>query len=350
MEIGIIAAHNIRYSPYIFYYTNILDNLKIKYELIYPDKSKLNEEFPQTKNPVEWNNRLPSILNYYFYSSKVKKIIKEKRYDGLIVLTTINVAYLSTYLKKNYNNKYIVDIRDYTHEDKKSFYFLEKIGITHAALRVISSKKFEKFLPINKYFTCHNLSMTNLEKKFKWKKPDKEIIIGHVGSISYKEPCKKLINLIKNDERFEFHIYGNESDEKEIEKLVTSINCDRIKYFGPYTPDDKGKIINSVDILFNTYGNGIPLLDYAVSNKMYDAMYYKKLILTSPNTYMEELGGKIAYSIDYENDRSLDRLYNWIKVLDSNEIQEYQDRMMEKFINENRNTENKVIETIDNWR
>lgn len=349
MKIGIIAAHHIRFSPYIFYYTKILEELGFDYELIIPNKMGIIDEFSHKVHLLPWNPQYSSLINYFLYANKVVKVIDYEKYDALIILTTVNASYLAPYLSKKYKKKYIVDIRDYTHENNRFYFFLESMGIRNAKLNVISSSKFTEFLPVSQYVVCHNINFEIKDLELLWKKPGDRIIIGHVGSISYKEQCKKLINLVKEDDRFEFHIYGKESKEKEIENIVSGLKCDRIRYFGAYLPADKEKIIPTLDILFNTYGNKNPLLDYALSNKLYDAMYYKKLLLTSPCTYMEEVGGKIAYSLDYDTESELDLLYEWVRKLRKEVVENYQNTMLQRFIQDNITTESKIKNILIEW-
>ena len=350
MKIGIISASNIRYSPYIFYYTKILDSCSIDYELIFANQEQVEDEFKKESLCVNWNSKRPRSIEYGVYAKKVIKIIKNKKYDGLIVLTSIMATYLSIFLKNNYKNRYIVDIRDYTHENIKPYFILEKIGVNNSALNIISSPKFKTFLPSGNYRVCHNMNFDVIDYNKKWKKPDKtRIKIGYIGAVIYKSQCKSLINLVLEDERFELHIYGFEPGDDSVKQMVHDIDYNRITYHGPYVPEEKNRIIESVDILFNTYGNGCPLLDTALSNKLYDAMYFKKLLLTSKQTYMEEVGGKIAFSLDYAEAKNLDALFEWITNLEEEEVQEYQDMSIKKFVEENDETEQDVINTLNKW-
>lgn len=350
MVVGIVAANNIRYSPYIFYYTNILDELGIEYELIYANQNQLVEKFNKTSYPIEWDKNCLRSLEYYKFSRKVISIINRRRYDGLIMLTAITATYCSCFLKRNYTNRYIVDIRDYSHENIWLYNYLEKKAILSSSITVISSPMFKQFLPKFNYLICHNINFEVNSHKI-WRKPSKnKIVIGYVGSLTYKENCVALIKLIDDDDRFEFKIYGFEPGEHRVERLVKSLNNSRIIYYGPYTPDEKGKIIDSVDILFNTYGNGCDLLDTALSNKLYDAFYYKKLLLTSPDTAMAQIGGDIAYSIDYKFVNSLDDLYQWVIEKNVTDVQQFQDTMFMKFFNENMKTTKCVSDEILKWR
>ena len=88
------------------------------------------------------------------------------------------------------------------------------------------------------------------------------------------------------------------------------------------------------------------LLDCALSNKLYDAMFYRKIIMNSPGTYMEEISGLCGYSMNLNDESCLNDFYNYYMQLDEQQVTEYQDRMMKKFLCENQNVEKKIIEFL----
>lgn len=340
MKVGIIAASNVRYSPYIFFYTNILDDNKIDYEVIYPNRENVQDHFRFKAHEVSWNPRFGTLVAYYLYCFKVRQLIRSNKYDFLIVLTSNNAVFLAPYLKRNYSNKYIVDIRDFSHEDIKLYYCFEKCAIEHAKLKIISSRRFEKFLPKGEYAICHNyFSLKPIQGKKEWEKRE-PITIGYIGKGGYLENCKKLCSLIEKDHRFSFEIYGMDEIPNELEKYKGIAN---IHFHGKYTPDKKQEILDNLDILFNIYGHGTPLLDYAISNKLYDAFVCVKPILTSPDTYMNEMAGPFGFAIDFSDRDILNKLYDWYTTIDYQVLEEYALKMLTSIKNENNETKEKII-------
>lgn len=338
MKIGIIAANNTRYSPYIYFYTGILERCGIAYDVIVPDKHKDMEQKADDLYVLPWTPGRHPLINYASYANHVKKLVKRQKYDGLIVLTGNNAAFLAGWLKRHYAGRYIVDIRDYTHENIKPYYLLEKKALSNSLANVLSSAKFKSFLPSAEYLVCHNVTVAKeLDTRF-GKATDRKIDIGYVGALGYTEQCKRMMDLVKADDRFVFSFYGSSKLEPMLKEYAASLDCDRIRFFGAYTNKDKPQIIEKVDILFNAYGNGIPLLDYALSNKMYDAMAFKKPILTSPHTYMDELAGPMSLPIDLKSATSLDGLYDRYQALEEEEINAFASEMHRRFLKENEET------------
>lgn len=317
MIVGIIAFNNIKYCPYISPYTHLLDKMNIKYNIIYFDRDGINEK-NEKLIPISWNKSKRKIQNFISFSRIARNIIVKNKYDKLIVLTTVPGVLILPVLKRNYNRNYVIDIRDYTLEKYFVFRYLEKRLIKNAAVRVISAPGFKRFLPEANYVLCHNTTYDFTKKKASFKTED-PILIGYVGTITYANQCKLLIDLVKQDSRFCFYFFGNDITGNQITQAIIDANSDRIKYFGAYDPKEKDSIIESVDILFNAYGNDSEKLLYAISNKFYDSIYYMKPVITSPNTEMSTLLDGFSYDIDKDTE-SLDGLYSWYHNIDSEKM------------------------------
>ena len=95
-------------------------------------------------------------------------------------------------------------------------------------------------------------------------------------------------------------------------------------------PEEKVGIMENVDILFNAYGYGNKLLDYALSNKLYDSFYMGIPLLTSPNTAMSEEAGDFSFDMDFDRDQSLDGLYEWYSHIDPKKFKEYSNRYLDQ--------------------
>lgn len=310
MKIAIILFNNIKYCPYALTYIKLLENKNYDLNIYYFDRERENYRDFKTF-PVLWNSKNNKLSNFLYFKKQMINLLSECQYDYVIVLTTMPGILLSHFLKKFYNKKYILDIRDYTYENNIVYKMIEKSLIKNSLLTTISSNGFKHFLPKYDYLISHN-SNYNFDdnSNLPYIKRNGKIIVAYIGSISYKENCKLLINLIEKDTRFCFYFYGNETGNSEIQELIKIINNDRIKFFGPYSPEEKDEIIKSSDILFNVYGNDSNLVKYALSNKLYDCFYYKKPILTSPNTYMSKCANDYSFDI-YDDTRDLNDLYNW---------------------------------------
>lgn len=330
MKVSIIAFNNLHKSPYINIYSNFCKDNGIKHEIVIPNRDGITEETHCPVVQINWNPHWHKAINMLCFSAKVIKHLKHTKPDFVIVLTTMPVVLLSGYLSRHYKGRYLTDIRDYTYEHNRLYYSAEKRAIENAAMNVISSPGFKKFLPEAEYSLCQNISTDYAEGRggaFK-AVSCRPIVIGYVGTIAYKAQCMRLIKLVERDPRFCFHLYGNESGDASLSEYLQKNPCDRIKMFGPYKPAEKVEIMSKVDILFNAYGNGSKLLDYALSNKLYDSFYMRIPLLTSPGTAMSEESAEFSYDVDLENEGSLDGLYQWYGEIDGEAFDAYSENYL----------------------
>ena len=338
MLIGIIAAASLRLTPYAFYYMELLDELGLNYEVVVPDRYEgLGEGYRGKLRVLPWDPRRRTALNYIHYAEAVKKTAVGTN-DFLIILTTQMGVFCYPWLKKCYHKRYILDIRDYTHENIPPYFALEKRAVRASALNVVSSRRFQAFLPRGTYLPCHNITTPLEPSPFRLKKAEDRVVIGYVGAVAYEVQCRRLMELVSQDERFEFHFYGSGRAEPALRAYAETLAEPRICFFGPYKGTEKGSIIQKVDVLFNLYGSGTPLLDTALSNKLYDALYYHKPLLTCPGTFMSEMGGELACPLDLGDPSALDRLWDWYQALDGARADAFAERQYAALAEEHRRT------------
>ena len=330
MKIAIIAFNNLRISPYVNIYADFCRENNIEHEIIYPNRASIQETAQCPLVPIEWDASKNKLINFLKFRKEAIRYLKQKKPDFVIVLTTMPAVLLGGFLCCHFKERYLVDVRDYTYEHVLPYYLMEKKALKNSAMNVISSPGFRNFLPSAEYYLCQNINAGYASGKCDIARriAEEGITIGYVGSIGYKEQCMRLIHLVEKDNRFRFYLYGDEGPDKRISIYLQSHPCDRIKTFGPYVPSEKSSIMAGVDILFNAYGCGSKLLDYALSNKLYDAFYMRIPLLTSPNTAMSEEAGAYSFDIDLENEASLDRLYEWYRKFDHDAFDTYSEQYL----------------------
>lgn len=346
IRVGILMFQNMRYAPFLKMYEKLLREMdNVEYDVIYYDRDKSLGELKDSHHiALSWHGKgtlaapkIEKMANFVFYAIDAKKFLSKKKYDFVIVLTSFPAVLLAGYFKKHYKGRYLVDIRDYTQEKFKPYFKLEEKAFSNAAMCVISSPGFVNFLPKHHYYNCHNIDANAaiIERPHFSKAHGRRIIISYIGSISYEMQCKRLIDLVVQDERFEFWLYGNEANGTEVSEYVLEKKCSRVKMMGEFVPKDKPKIYENSDLVFNCYGNDRMLVKYAISNKYYDGAVFRKPLLVSPNTSMAELSGDCAFALDLENISGLEELYQWYENLDEKKYICFADRLLENAIEQN---------------
>lgn len=346
IKVGILMFQNMQYAPFLKMYEKVLQAIEdVTYDVIYYERDRSLGEIKDLHHiALPWRgegtlaaSKAEKLANFILYRYYARDLLKKKKYDFLIVLTSFPAVLLTDYLTKYYAGRYLVDIRDYTQENFRPYFWLEKKVFSKAAMCVISSPGFVNFLPKQKYYTCHNIDAdaATMKKNAFIKAAPSKIVVSYIGSISYEVQCKQFIDLVVNDERFEFHLYGNEANGTEVSEYVLQVNNPRVKMMGPFQPKDKPRIYAQSDLVFNCYGNDRALVQYAISNKYYDGAIFRKPLLVSPNTSMSEVSKNFAFALDLGNARDLENLYRWYQEIDGAAYTRYADDLIQKAIYEN---------------
>ena len=343
MKVAIITFSNIRVTPYLKYYLNILKDKNCEIDVIVWDRKNENECLEGAKL-ITYNkalddkkNKIVKFIYMGSYARFVKKSLATKKYDYVISLTTVLGFFLSDYLIKNYYKRYIIDIRDYSYEHI-SFYYKKMTKVLESSmLNIISSPSYKKFLPDKEYLVSHNMNFKDVGDFVFHVKKEKPLTIGFVGLIRYATEFKKVLLSIKNDDRFFFEFYGDGEDEYLLKKYCEENNIKNVMFNGKFLPEQKNHIYENVDIVYNCYGNDTINVKYALSNKLYEAFYYKKPILVNEFTSMEEYSGEISFSI-HNYDTLADELYTWYIGLDGQYVNDYCESKLQQYIEENERT------------
>lgn len=315
-KICFISLGNLYLCPYISKYISLID---CDYDIIYWDRHEINEKFEANQlfafkyKIDESKGKVNKAIGYLKFKHFASKIIENTDYDGVILLQTIAGVLLQNSLTKYYKNKYILDIRDYTMEKNPVFYNFVKKLIANSSHTVISSSGYKKFLPQHNYTLVHNDSKIGLDtiKKFQKKSRNKsQIIVSYIGLIRFHKQNKKIISIFKNDDRFLLRFIG--ANAYSLKEYCESNNINNVELIDRFPPEKTLDYYFETDIVYNLYGNNTPLLDYALSNKLYYAAQLRIPILVCPNTFMENMVIQygLGFSFDKDNPNALDNLYS----------------------------------------
>lgn len=327
MKICLVLPSNLYAAPFYQKYVKLLKNDDIKFDIIYWNRSAIKEEtFAENiymfalKDKINNGNYL-KVFKYFAFSNYVKKIILNNKYDKILFLGSYagTVALISNFLSKKYKYKYWLDIRDFTFENISIYYKMMKVAIENSNTTAISSYGYEEFLPKWNYILSHNYDKDNIdlikETKSKYK-PEDIIRISFIGLVRYYEENKKLINALKNNEKYVLQYFGMNSEEllnycKKHEVLNTD-------FHGRFEPSKTTEFYNKTDIINNVYGNSGIELTSALSNKLYFAASLKIPILVSKGTMMEKIacGFNFGYAVDFSDKNLASNIYHWYKNLD----------------------------------
>jgi len=306
-------------------YTQYLNSNNIPYDIIYVDKYNEMETNTARKTyrfqmTVERDWPIwKKLREYYKFKLYAEKVLKENKYDFIIVWNSFTALIFFNTLILKYKGKYSFNIRDYAKEKNRIIYNMIKKLTSNSAFNTISSEKFKSFLPKEKYITLHSVNKQitkNIIKNETLNEKINPIKITFIGYVRFFNQDIKMIEALKNDSRFLLQYIGEGS--QVLKEFAEKNKINNVETYGRFNVEETSDFISNADIINNVYGANTPGLKSAISIKFYYSLYREIPIIVSSGTYMEEVAKEAGNSISVsdENFRNLgDYLYKeYIKI------------------------------------
>jgi hypothetical protein len=324
MKIALIVPGDLELQPYLFYYTDILDCRNIEYEYIYfARNSKIQGVFNNkkatnlgTKSPIE-KSIFIKIIHYYIYSKAVRRYLINNDFDYLFVYTLPNAIFLKSFLLKNYRNKFVFDIRDYS---VMTVFFKNSIEalVSNSLFTAISSKGFLTWLPKNyNYVLSHNTAKSSLFysgyddiclnlESFK---------ILNIGRIRDYATNKRIIERLGNKKNIQIVIAGV-SFIKDALELYFDSKYNNLTFTGSYTKNEELLIVNSASFLNLILPNDISSRTL-MANRFYLGVICRRPLIVSETSYIASTVEEFNLGIVLKsNDDLHDAIIEYVKNFD----------------------------------
>ncbi|MFS9000453.1 capsular biosynthesis protein [Streptococcus infantis] len=354
MRVLFILSDNIYLTPYFNFYKELLKKLSIDYDVIYWDKN-INEIITKQnyyRISFSGKGKLSKILGYVKFRKAIKKKLKENNYDVILPLHSIVSFILADVLLFFFKNRYIYDIRDYSYEKFFVYRLVQKQLVKNSLMNIISSEGYKIFLPKGEYFTTHNLpNMIDLNEVKQLKNNCTfPIQLSYIGLIRFQEQNKKVINFFANDSRFQLNFIGTNAEE--LREFCQEKDIRNVNLVDTFQPKDTLSFYKNTDVILNLYGNHTPLLDYALSNKLYFAALLYKPILVCEDTYMEKVSieNGFGFVLPMKDESEKDYLVSYVQNLDRKKLIKNCDSFMDRISLEKQKTEIELEKRIISLR
>lgn len=355
-RIAILSAVNIKHMSLISLYTEILKKNGVKYDFIYMDKYNEDEAFECDKkyryiNVIKQGYpKFIKKIKYMLFYPYATHILNKNKYDFVIVWNDLAIFMIGGYLSKHYAGKYCLNVRDNMMYDVPKYRKMYERVFKNSAFNTISSKGYLEVLPRDStYLQINSLNLSVLEGmqiRDRLRSKDEPIRIGFIGYVRYYERNKKLLDVFKNDPRFELHYYGKNANV--LKEYATDNDIRNTVFHDTFPVSDTGVFMEKIDIINNLYGNDTFNVRKAISIKFFHALYAKIPILVNSNTYV----GKLAVSsgggfyFDDISEQNKERLFSWYHSIDFQAYKSKADEFLNNAKNENMMFERVVEEYI----
>lgn len=210
-RICFVSMDNLNRVPYIQTYIKWINQ---PFDVVYWDRSGVNESVGEAcayrfekhiKTSGDGGQKLQKLIGYWGFRSFAKKILLANNYELVFALTGNCAVLISDLLLSKYRRRYIIDIRDYWHEDFVPYHRREQRLIKESAQAVISSPAYAEFLCEYDYAVMHNDQILDpgIVREFREKSDCSDpFVISCVGAMKNLEYDKKVIDYFANDDRF----------------------------------------------------------------------------------------------------------------------------------------------------
>lgn len=349
MKVALVLPAEPEMAPYIHYYTNILEQKSIDYDLIAWNRSGNN--LKHAKNLIMYEVVSPDTLKkskkvagYIGFVRFVKKRLQAIEYDVVIIHTILPAVLLSRLLLKKYAGRYILDIRDRGSLLSLWKYRLKDL-LSNSALNVISSPGFKRWLPKGEFCLSHNIGLNGLEGK-----PivggiffGEMITILSIGQIRFYEANKFVIDSLANNKRYYMHYAGFGPDSERLKEYCTMNHIDNVYFSGRYLKQDEPQILANSDFINIVFPNTIGAL-YAMPNRFYGAAIFRKPVIVSEGSIQAEYVRKYGMGIVVsQTDNLRAKIESYIESFDANEFIKGCDDFLEEIKSDNLDFENHFI-------
>ena len=280
--IGIITPGNIKYTPYVENYINIIKKSSEPYKVMSWDKKDICEEGIDLRFrfPTEDSDRKRMLLGYIRFIKECKQFIKINNIDKLIIMTAAPAFFLGYRFLSKYRNKFILDIRDDSPFIRRFPNQFKRL-CSLATNVVVSSNEFSPWTGRDTIL-CHNMNLEQLKLHMNDSIDDnvnEPIRIVFAGMMNEANCNIDVLTRIGNDQRFSLVYIGGENYEKKrIEEFVETEGLKNVSFEGTY---DKKEIISiyreKADII-NIFREQSVVNRNALPNKLYEAVLSGKPI------------------------------------------------------------------------
>ncbi len=294
MKVCLVSYDEYRNIPYIQKYERMLSEHGVAYDIILWNRSGETAQAPRNHFVFEsrvQKSRRSKLIPFLKWRHFALRILRRNRYDKLVVLTTLPAVLLGGYLLRNYRNRYLLDIRDFTYENV-GFYKKRVHRLVEAArMTSISSRGFLRWLQEgDKLYVTHNI--TNEAEAYPPPQPrfgKGPYTIGYVGGVRYYEANIKLVRQLANHSRYALQYIGKTYPQCDLRPYCREHHIDNVTFCPAFRNEEKPQLYSKIDLIHSLYGAGNQEVATLLPNRLYDCVLFQRPILVSKRTYLAEI-------------------------------------------------------------
>lgn len=346
MKAAIIILGNSWVCPYVNTYKRAFEKSGYSYDVILWDRDGSDScaPFRFCSGNVNLDNLFVKAVSYLRYSRFIKRTVLKNKYDRLVVSGPHLAVLLSSFLRKKYKGRYIIDYRDISVEQKPLLGRIYSGVLADSYCNVISSQGFKKYLPSEyKYLISHNFNLeiaeSSLESCFPERKKCNSLKILTIGYIRNYSSNVKVVQALENRAGFSLRFAGRGDAADELHKYVLSHGVTNAVFTGFYKKDEEESIVAACDFINIFFPDDIEH-SVIMSNRFYLALIYKKPMIVTAGSVQAALVSEYGLGVVTPDCENLDEEIN--EYLSNFEYQTFCEKcneLLASFVEEHRELE-----------
>ena len=326
MNVCIISYDEYTNIPYVKKYERILAQNNIAFDYILWNRTGQGTQVSELARQsfiFEYEthaSRTSKIIPFIKWRRFSKDVLRNGRYDALIICTTLPGVLLSDVLTKGYRGKYLLDIRDYTYENVLIYRLIAEKNQKNAGIVVISSEGFLKWLPEwMKPVIAHNIPLYTVAKSNRPFFSERTLTIGYVGGVRYHKVNREIISQFANHSRYKLLYVGKHHPGDSLPAYCENNGITNVEFCPRYLDAQKPDIYENIDLINSIYGAESEETRSLLPTRLYDCILYKKPILISKDTYLETVVAEynLGLAIDIKSDNLPEKVEEYVSSFDT---------------------------------
>jgi hypothetical protein len=288
MRVCIIGPTNLRYMPFLASFEDVLKGNGAEYDILYWDRYGLKERHERAIGLYRPDLRTGAavVSGYVAFRRFVLGHLSKGRYDVCIVTSTQAAVLLFDVLQRR---RFILDIRDFSHENLFPFRFALGLLLRKAAFVSISSEGFLEWLPRGpQYVLSHNIGLGGLARR-PAEFPEHDFIASYIGSLNYLRANLMFVASASGIPGLEIRYVGEALSVKELEEFCRARQLSNVRFLGEFDPAEKDRYYHETNFTISCYGNDTMVVRTALPNRLYESCVQRRPIIVNTGTFLAKV-------------------------------------------------------------
>ena len=341
MKVAIVILGNSWVCPYVNTYKRILEKIGCDYDVILWDRDGSDAAAPLrfTSGSADLGNPFSKALSYVKYARFIKRTILENGYDRLVVSGPHLAVLLSSFLRKRYKRRYLIDYRDISIEQKPLLYGVYSKVLADSCYNVISSLGFKDYLPGKyEYLISHNFDIENAVRSLTLDYPkckmDVPIRVLTIGAIRNFESNARVLKSLGNNGDYELLFAGRGEAAERLKNYALLNGIKNAEFTGFYKKEDEASIVEGCSFINIIFPNDVEHSSI-MSNRFYLALIQKKPVLVTAGSTQAALVRKYNLGVIVGESADIDaEIKNFVSQFDYNAFCKKCNELLAVFVKE----------------